>query len=61
MHEAGAKVAYDGEPGENLLPLNAEAKKAKERVGKAQPPARPLDAKEREELEMLRAKVAEKA
>ena len=49
---------YEGEPGENLIPMNAEAKKAKERGGKALP-VKPLDAEERKELEQLRAKVAE--
>ncbi len=58
MHEAGAKVTYLGEPGENLIPLNAEAKKAKERSGKVTP-AKPLDAAERTELEQLRAFKAE--
>lgn len=51
-------IEYEGEPGENLIPINAEAKKAKERVGKAIP-AKPLDAAERTELEQLRAFKAE--
>ena len=32
MHEDGAEVPYDGEPGENLIPLNEEAEEAKKKV-----------------------------
>jgi hypothetical protein len=63
MHNDGAEVEYDGVPGENLEPLNAEAKKAKERAGKVTM-VQPLDADERAELERLREenkKQAEKA
>ena len=28
MQEEGAEVVYEGDPGENLIPLNAEAKAA---------------------------------
>jgi hypothetical protein len=53
MHQDGAEVDYDGTPGENLEPLNAEAKKAKERAGKVSA-VQPLDSDERAELERLR-------
>lgn len=53
MHGDGAEVEYDGEPGDNLEPINAEAKKAKERAGKVQR-VQPLDDDERTELERLR-------
>ena len=32
LQEAGAQVPYDHDPGENLVPLNAEAKAAWKRV-----------------------------
>ena len=55
MHENGEEVEYGGDPGENLEPLNAEAKKAKERALKMQPAPQPLSADERKELDELRA------
>lgn len=54
MHSDGDQVSYDGDPGENLIPLNAEAKKAKESAGRGRPLG-PLNADERKELEELRA------
>lgn len=57
----GETVDYDGEPGDNLAPLDAAARKAKERAGKVAPPAPPLDAEERAELERLRAEKESRA
>ena len=37
LQEAGAEVPYDHDPGENLIPLNAEAKAAKAHMGKPAP------------------------
>ncbi len=57
MHEAGETgIPYDGEPGDNLIPENAEAKARKKMVGK---PVQPLDKNERAELEAFRAAKAE--
>lgn len=58
QYDPNTVIEFGGEPGENLIPLNAEAKEAKKRSGKVQP-AKPLDADERRELETLRAKVTE--
>lgn len=60
MHEAGDKVEYDGATGENLVPVNAEAKKAKAAAGKGVTAPAPLTADERRELELLRAEKAER-
>jgi hypothetical protein len=53
LHGDGDEVSYKGEPGDNLEPLNAEAKVAKARVGKMARP-QPLEEDERQELERLR-------
>lgn len=53
-----AEVVYHFDPGENLVPLNAAARRAKERSGKVQR-GTPLTADERSELEALRAYKAE--
>jgi len=42
MHEDGAEVEYLGEPGENLIPLNAAAK-ARAKGVTPQQPAVPAD------------------
>ncbi len=57
MHEDGAEVTYKGEPGDNLIPINAEAK-ARKKAAATIKPVGPLSADERRELEELRAKTA---
>ena len=49
-----AEVEYDGLPGENLVPLNAEAKKRAQEAARAEKPLPPLTAEEREELQTMR-------
>lgn len=50
----GAEVEYDGLPGENLVPLNAEAKAKAKEAARIVAPAKPLTEEEREELQTMR-------
>lgn len=55
VHDHGAEVTYKGLPGDNLIPLNDEAKAKKAEWEASR--EKPLYASEREELDRLRVEV----